>query len=66
MVDPMKAPHVIRDLEGVQLLDGGSGEIDKKANPELSHISDALGYLVAKEFPISNNKIVVGRAHYGP
>jgi hypothetical protein len=57
---------VVRDLEGVALLADGSGELDKKSNPGLSHISDALGYYIAKEFPISNNKIVVGRAHYGP
>ena len=57
---------MVRDLEGVALLADGSGELDKKSNPGLSHISDALGYYIAKEFPISNNKIVVGRAHYGP
>lgn len=52
MVDPAKAQHVVRDLEGVALLAGGSGELDKKANPMLTHISDALGYYVAKEFPV--------------
>jgi hypothetical protein len=52
MVDPVKAPHVVTDLEGVALLKGGSGELDKKTNPTLSHISDALGYYVAKEFPL--------------
>lgn len=60
MVDPVKAPHVMRDLEGVTLLEGGSGEIDKrskkKGNAELTHISDALGYYVVREFPISNNQ----------
>jgi hypothetical protein len=52
MVNPVRAPHVVTDLEGVALLKGGSGELDKKTNPTLSHISDALGYYVAKEFPI--------------
>lgn len=52
MVDPAKAPNVVRDLEGVQLLKGGSGEIDKKATPALTHISDALGYRVEYEFPV--------------
>lgn len=60
MVDPQKAPHVVRDLEGVQLLEGGSGEIDKKANPELTHISDALGYMVVREFPITNTTAKLG------
>lgn len=52
MVDPSRAPHMIRDLEGVRLLEGGSGEIDKKSDPMLTHISDGLGYYVAEEFPV--------------
>lgn len=63
MVDPTKAPRVVKDLEGVTTLKGGSGEIDKKANPELTHISDGLGYYVVKEFPISNNKMVRAKMH---
>lgn len=51
MVDRAKAPHVVRDLEGVRVLEGGSGELDKKHDPQLTHISDALGYYVAREFP---------------
>lgn len=52
LVDGAKAPHVVKDLDGVVALKGGSGEIDKKANLKLTHISDALGYYVAKEFPV--------------
>jgi len=52
MVDPAKAPHVVKDFEGVRTLEGGSGEIDKKATPALTHISDAVGYYVEREFPI--------------
>lgn len=52
MVDPMKAPHVVKDLEGVRTLEGGSGEIDKKADRRLTHISDGLGYYVVHEFPV--------------
>lgn len=52
MVDPGKASNVVKDLEGVILLKGGSGEIDKKATPALTHISDALGYYVEHEFPV--------------
>ena len=62
MVDPVKAPHVVRDLEGVQLLEGGTGEINKKINPELTHISDALGYYISKEFPITDNRMRRARA----
>jgi hypothetical protein len=62
MVDPVKAPHVVKDLEGVTLLKGGSGELDKKADPMLSHISDSLGYMIVREFPI--NPPVVGTARW--
>lgn len=56
-VDPTKAPMVVKDLEGVQLIEGGSGEIDKKKNPELTHLCFAAGTLVEFEtgiYPIEN------------
>ena len=56
MVDPSKAPNVIRDLEGVRVLEGGSGELDKKHDKTLTHISDALGYYVVEEFPIEGER----------
>lgn len=52
MVDPVRAPHVAKDLEGVRLLEGGSGEIEKKSGSDLTHLSDALGYYVWKEYPL--------------
>jgi hypothetical protein len=55
-IDPLKAPHVVRDFEGVRLLNGGSGEIDKRADQRLSHISDALGYYIEHEFPIDGRQ----------
>lgn len=51
-VDPAKAPHVVTDFEGVRLLEGGSGEIDKKADPKLTHLTDGIGYYIEREFPI--------------
>lgn len=51
-VDALHAPHVVADLEGVRTLDGGSGEIDKAHDKKLTHISDALGYYVEREFPV--------------
>ena len=54
MVDPSTAPHVVRDLEGVRTLKGGSGEIDKKHDKRLTHISDALGYYVEHQFPTTS------------
>lgn len=62
MVDSVKAPHVVRDLEGVVLLSGGSGEIDKRSTPDLTHISDALGYYIVAKFPIA--KKMVGTSRY--
>lgn len=62
MVDPIACPHLVEDLEGVRALKGGSGEIDKKIDPKLTHISDAFGYYIAKEYPITDNRMRKGRA----
>lgn len=61
LVDPAKAPMVVKDLEGVRLLVGGSGELDKKADAKLTHLSDALGYYVEAEFPVRRRGPVVQR-----
>lgn len=65
MVDGSKAPHVVRDFDGVRVLKGGSGEIDKKADPKLSHISDALGYYIHKVFPLVERQLREGRLILG-
>lgn len=52
LVDNSRCPHVCLDLEGVTTLKGGSGELDKKADEELTHLSDGFGYYVEKEFPV--------------
>lgn len=51
-VDPSRAPHIVKDFEGVVMLEGGSGEIDKKKTPQLTHLSDAIGYYIVEEFPV--------------
>lgn len=56
LIDPGKAPHVLIDLEGVRLVKGGSGEIDKKDDPNLTHLSDAIGYYIDYEFPIAGER----------
>ncbi len=61
MVDPKHAPRTVRDLEGVRLLEGGSGEIDKKHDLQLTHLTDALGYMIAKEHPIIERQIRTAR-----
>lgn len=53
MVDRAKAPNVVKDFDGVVLLKGGSGEIDKKATPLLTHLTDGIGYYIEYEFPTS-------------
>jgi hypothetical protein len=55
-VDPKRCPNLVRDFEGVQTLKGGSGEIDKKADPRLTHLTDGLGYYVQKRFPTTKRK----------
>jgi hypothetical protein len=55
LVDPVAAPNVVRDFEGVTLLAGGSGELDKKGSEAkgLTHLTDALGYYIAEAFGIA-------------
>lgn len=57
MVDGNRAPHVVKDFEGVTLLKGGSGELDKKTSPDLTHISDAVGYYVERKFPTTEKRM---------
>ena len=45
-------------------LSGGSGEIDKKKHPLLSHISDALGYYVEYRFPVVGRGGAVGQGSF--
>lgn len=52
MIDPVAAPKTVEDFEGVRLLEGGSGEIDKKHDPKLTHLTDGLGYYIVKEYPV--------------
>jgi hypothetical protein len=49
MVDPFACPHLVEDLEGVRALKGGSGEIDKKIDPKLTHMCFAAGTMVDTE-----------------
>ena len=55
-IDPTKAPKLVQDLEGVSLLEGGSGELDKKRDPTLTHISDAFGYYIATRYPTGGHR----------
>jgi hypothetical protein len=58
MVDGEHCPETVKDFEGVRLLAGGSGEIDKKHDPKLTHLTDGVGYYVSKEFPVRGKRTV--------
>lgn len=58
MVDAARAPHMVKDLEGVVLLKGGAGELDKAATPELTHLTDALGYFEEYEHPVDGPSVM--------
>lgn len=62
-VDSSAAPYTVKDLEGVRLLKGGSGEIDKKYDLKLTHLSDALGYYIEKEFPTRDTEVSIVYSH---
>jgi hypothetical protein len=51
LIDP-KCLHTIVDFDGVTCTDDGSGDIDKGADPQLTHLSDAIGYYVAEAHPV--------------
>ncbi len=54
LADPVKAKHIVKDFEGVQMRADGSGEVDKKAAERLglSHLSEAIGYYIFQKHPI--------------
>src|SRR4029077_6966123 len=47
-IDPCNV-GLIADLE--QVIFAENGELDKKSNPELTHLSDGLGYWIVRDFP---------------
>ena len=56
-VDPVHCPKTVEDFEGVILLEGGSGEIDKGADRTKTHLTDGLGYYIANRFPIRKRNL---------
>jgi hypothetical protein len=61
MVDEDKCPNVVRDFEGVRVLEGSAGEIDKKSDPTLTHLTDAIGYYVWKRWPVEGHRMATSR-----
>lgn len=64
MVDPSMAPKTVRDFEGVALIEGGTGEIDKSTNPELTHLTDAYGYRTWALYPVKRRYISSGQKYW--
>jgi hypothetical protein len=65
MVIDGNCKYTIKDFEGVRVIEGSAGEIDKKSDPMLTHLSDGIGYYIHKEFPISRyySKEEIARMH---
>lgn len=53
LVDPVRCPRLVEDLEVVTIKEGSAGEIDKdKDDGRFSHLSDALAYYLEYRHPI--------------
>jgi hypothetical protein len=57
-VDP-SCTHLISDLNQVTFL--ANGDLDKRTNEMLTHVSDALGYWIHQEFPLVEPTVTFGR-----
>jgi hypothetical protein len=51
-IDGSRAMKMADDFEQTMLLEGGTGEIDKRSDDTVSHLSDGAGYYIIKEFPV--------------
>lgn len=52
MVDPVRAPQVVKDFQGTMVSQDGSGAIDKTRDLQRTHLTDAIGYHIYREFPL--------------
>lgn len=53
VIDGKHAPKTVKDFEGVRVIDGSAGEIDKKSDKLLTHLTDAVGYYIHREYPVA-------------
>ena len=53
-IDP-RCKRLVRDMEGVQYKKGSS-DLDKAGAPDLSHISDAFGYMIHRRHPLVESR----------
>lgn len=56
-VDPMNCPKTVDDFENVVVVEGGSGEIDKSADPTKTHLTDGIGYYIVFRWPTKTTGI---------
>lgn len=52
LVDPVRCKETVLDFEGVKLLEGGTGEINKKHDKKRTHWTDGVGYYAERAHPI--------------
>jgi hypothetical protein len=52
LLDGANCPWTARDFEGVRIIEGSAGEIDKKSDPRVSHLTDGIGYYMHREYPV--------------
>lgn len=58
-IDPYKAPNLIRDFEGITIMPGTDGEVDKDSDPTLTHMADAIGYYIFMKHPTTKHLVEV-------
>lgn len=51
--DPAHCEPLIKDMESVTVLEGTSGQIDKKTDDTKTHHSDYVGYYVHRKYPLA-------------
>ena len=55
LLDPEKCPRLDACFEGTAVKAGGSGELDKVAGSDLTHLTDAVGYHIARRYSLRKN-----------
>jgi hypothetical protein len=53
VMDGKHCIKTVKDFEGVRVIEGTAGEIDKKSDEKLTHLTDAVGYYVHREWPVA-------------
>ena len=64
LIDPKACPKLLEDFEKTTVVTGGSGELYKPTGKKwpYTHMTDAIGYLIEAEWPITKLETVVRHA----